>query len=340
MFPRFFSFANVNTKFLPHGFGHHLQSIPKTCHKLNTTLIQNCSNNTHQHQQHSTSTSRRRLRSYPTGGKKSAPPQVYLPDIVSFTPDTSIPIPLTESHHLRVLHLSTGSPITLFNSKGNLASATLLIHQPSSSSPSSSSPLTAKKSNNLYYANIVSRIDEEKKHEIHKIHILINGLKNSRRSDTLVEKLTELNIQQITFVNTNTNSNNRLQRWCAVSAAAAKQSMRPGLPIINLIHTWSDVLNIITEQDHQICIVLCADGHSLVKGIVADEILKKKSENSDVLIVVGGEEGLTNDQIKDLVDKGALKVSLGRLRLRVETAAILAAGIVGQILDVNNINMG
>lgn len=252
---------------------------------------------------------------YPLG-KKGAPSQVYVPS-ETFTSGASVKLPRDELMHLRARRLQDGAQLTLFNERGETASAVLtgieaIVNNVQKSTRSSTD----------------SRINGKNT----GIHAVVALMKSSSRSDWLVEKLTELSVQSITFTSTsrtlNMNTNNRLSRWQRVSVAAAKQSARGAIPELRCV-SWNDCLMLVNE--HDAAFVLCAHGNSLVDT----DVMECVSNARGACFVVGPEGGLEEKEIAALVKAGAKPIGLGAARLRVETAAMVTAGVLGQILDMN-----
>lgn len=254
--------------------------------------------------------------SYPLG-KKGAPSQVYVRS-ETFTSGTLVKLPRDELLHLRARRLEDGAQLTLFNELGDTAFAVLSGNEA-----------------------VVKRVQESSRHSIGSrataakaggVHAIVSLMKSPSRSDWLVEKLTELSIQSITFTSTShtlsTSATERLNRWQRVSVAAAKQSARGSIPELRYV-SWKDCLTLVQEQDA--AFVLCAHENSLMDA----DTMRRISQARGVCFVVGPEGGLTDGEIADMITAGAKPIGLGAARLRVETAAMVTAGMLGQILEMS-----
>jgi 16S rRNA (uracil1498-N3)-methyltransferase len=134
------------------------------------------------------------------------------------------------------------------------------------------------------------------------------------RNDFVIEKCTELGVRKfILFLCENSVvkdlSNARVSRYKKIALSAMLQSMQYYLPEI------AATKNIINSfKDYNAVVVADAKGPQ-----------EAPLEGSAILFMVGPEGGFTAEEIKRYTENGARLFSLGRNRLRSETAAI--AGI-------------
>jgi len=71
---------------------------------------------------------------------------------------------------------------------------------------------------------------------------------------------------------------------------------------------------------------LIAEKHQMAKSL--SEYNFKSSEYKDVLLIVGPESGLSEDEVDLAVKTGIKPISLGSRRLRAETAGIIFPALV------------
>jgi 16S rRNA (uracil1498-N3)-methyltransferase len=116
------------------------------------------------------------------------------------------------------------------------------------------------------------------------------------------------------------------QRWETVVASASAQSGRSILPEIEVPVTFEKFIQ--REGREELRLLLST-------GPEATPILKVLEERAPrkVMILAGPEGGLDVSEVKKAIDVGFEPVSLGRGVLRSETAAVLAAGMVGLWYD-------
>ena len=113
-----------------------------------------------------------------------------------------------------------------------------------------------------------------------------------------------------------------LRRWRAVARAAARQSRRPHIPSITGVATTDDLVERISRYPDALAVALHESG--TVK--LAD--LSVAQANS-LMLVVGPEGGIADDEIAALSEAGARPVRLGPTVLRTSTAAAVALGALG-----------
>ncbi|WIX84301.1 16S rRNA (uracil(1498)-N(3))-methyltransferase [Amycolatopsis sp. DG1A-15b] len=113
-----------------------------------------------------------------------------------------------------------------------------------------------------------------------------------------------------------------LARWRATARAAAKQARRAHVPEVTEPVTTGELAGLAATMS--LTIVLESD----VPERLADLQLP---ETGDVLLVVGPEGGITDEELRILRDAGARAVRLGTTVLRTSTAAAVALGALGAL---------
>lgn len=146
------------------------------------------------------------------------------------------------------------------------------------------------------------------------------------RTDLIIEKGTELGIRRfILYTSQNSTvkelTGGKIERYRKIALSAMLQSQRYFLPEFHVPGRMTDLLSIISSYDT----VLVADPSG-----TGDVSPGKKN----ILFIVGPEGGFDERELSSFLNAGARTLSLGKVRLRSETAAI--AGIV-KILAVNKI---
>ena len=117
-----------------------------------------------------------------------------------------------------------------------------------------------------------------------------------------------------------------LRRWRAVARAAARQSRRPHIPSVTGVVTTAELVAVVRD-------VVAADTMVLALHESATEPLTKLTlaQPDSLMLVVGPEGGLADDEITALTDAGATAVRLGPTVLRTSTAAAVALGALGAL---------
>lgn len=106
-------------------------------------------------------------------------------------------------------------------------------------------------------------------------------------------------------------------KWQASAREAAKQARRSWHPEVPALHSTDDVVALIAAAD--VAVVL---HEGAVGGLASLEL----PDDGEILLVVGPEGGLTDDEIAVLEAAGAQTRRLGAEVLRTSTAGVVAAG--------------
>ena len=113
-----------------------------------------------------------------------------------------------------------------------------------------------------------------------------------------------------------------LARWRATARAAAKQARRAHVPEVTEPVTTGELAGLVATMS--LAIVLESD--------VAERLTDLELPDAgDVLLVVGPEGGVTDEELRVLRDAGARAVRLGTTVLRTSTAAAVALGALGAL---------
>lgn len=221
--------------------------------------------------------------------------------------DSSVIFPREESRHIvKVLRKSTGDILMVTNGRGFLFTTEITSASPQKCEAKVKE--VEKDSSPPYY-----------------LHMLVAPTKMNERYEWFLEKATEIGVQEITPVIC-TNSERKVvktDRFNKVILSAMKQSLHFRKPILNELTGFQNILS--GNIDGEKYIAHCEEG----KERTALKDLIKPGENSHILI--GPEGDFTQDEIELAISKGWQPVSLGKNRLRTETAAIVACHTVALI---------
>ena len=151
----------------------------------------------------------------------------------------------------------------------------------------------------------------------HYIHIAISPPKSHDRIEWFVEKSVEIGIQEISFIHTHcTERNNiKLNRIKKRAISSMKQSLRAYLPKINDMINFQDFINNCNNLGKYV-------GFLKSKNVKLLSHVSKSENNYCVLI--GPEGDFTLEEINNALDFGFQCISLGKARLRTETAGMVA----------------
>lgn len=113
-----------------------------------------------------------------------------------------------------------------------------------------------------------------------------------------------------------------LARWRSTVREAAKQARRPWVPPVGEPVTTAQLARRVAEAAG--ALVLHESASDGLAGVPLPE-------RGELLLVVGPEGGITDDEVAALVTAGARPVRLGREVLRASTAAAVALGALGAL---------
>lgn len=224
---------------------------------------------------------------------------------VFYTPDiqTKPELPEEEAQHcIRVLRLSTGDEITLTDGKGNFYRA----------------EITAA-TNKRCLVKPTETILQEPLWPGH-IHIAMAPTKNMDRNEWFAEKATEIGFDELTFLNCRFSERKviKTERIEKILVSAIKQSLKARLPKLNEMVDFDKF--IARDFPGQKFIAHCYEGEKpLLKNIL--------KPGEDVLVLIGPEGDFSEEEVAKAIKKGFRPISLGKSRLRTETAALVACMI-------------
>lgn len=139
------------------------------------------------------------------------------------------------------------------------------------------------------------------------------------RATWLVEKASELGVSAIRFLGSERAprgfGQRALERLRRVAAAAVEQSRQARLPVLSGVHEWRELESLLAASEERRRLERGAGGWRPVAG------------DGPLALVIGPEGGWTAGEAAELEAAGCHAVGLGPSVLRVETAAVVAAGL-------------
>lgn len=202
----------------------------------------------------------------------------------------------TESKHIcKVLRMSEGDRIAIVNGKGNEFETEI----------SDAHPKKCK-------VKILETITEDAPE--FDIHIAIAPTKMNERMEWFIEKATEIGVTSITFLATKNAERKviKLDRFEKVAISAMKQSRRLYLPVLTDL---TDIQSFISNHPNG----LIAECYDEPKALISSDW---KRHNCAILI--GPEGDFTLEEVEFARKNGYKSISLGKNRLRTETAGLVA----------------
>lgn len=214
-------------------------------------------------------------------------------------------LPEQEAKHcLKILRHRIGDIITLIDGKGSFFRASIL-------------------SENIRACQLAILEQYPQHKRSYYLHIAIAPTKNIDRMEWLVEKCTEIGIDEISFIVCKRSERKevRLDRLEKIAIQALKQSQKAQLPKINACENFDRFLAQDFSFYSQQWVAHVGEGER--RNLI--EILEK---NKNYCILIGPEGDLDASEIQKSVQKGFQPVSLGNSILRTETAGIVACSFV------------
>ncbi|MCD8293431.1 MAG: 16S rRNA (uracil(1498)-N(3))-methyltransferase [Prevotellaceae bacterium] len=223
----------------------------------------------------------------------------YTPDI-----ETRNELPQEEAvHAARVLRLQRGDEVTLTDGRGNFYLARI-------------ADATAKRCT----VEVLERRPQAPLWTGH-LHIALAPTKNMERVEWLVEKATEIGVDEITFLECRFSERRAVkqERVAKILIAAAKQSLKARLPRLGgMVPFDTFIQRAFTGQRF---IAHCHEGEKpLLQTCLR--------QGGDALVLIGPEGDFSEEEVAAALARGFTPVSLGRSRLRTETAALVACHLM------------
>ncbi len=239
----------------------------------------------------------------------------YQPDIESLV------LPEEESAHcVQVLRAQAGDHIMLTDGKGTIYEAEII---------------------NPHRKHCSFRIIRQDRpaplHEGH-VHMAIAPTKNMDRLEWMIEKCVEMGVDEITPVlcRHSERKNINHERLQKILVSAGKQSLKATFPTLHPLTPFSAFVAKRTEQDKFIahCLDLGINGqeehtttdvqHNYAASEAKQALKNRLVRGHSVVILIGPEGDFSQDEIQSALQNGWLPVSLGKARLRTETAGLVA----------------
>jgi 16S rRNA (uracil1498-N3)-methyltransferase len=226
--------------------------------------------------------------------------QPQLPENKFLDPDES-------KHCIKVLRKNTNDEINIIDGRGTFYKGKI------------------SKANHKKCEFEIIETNIEKKYPFHR-HLAIAPTKNMDRMEWLVEKATELGIDEISFFQSSHSERKvvKIERLEKKVVSAMKQSIKATMPKLNELVPYSSILDNDSAVNKFIAYV-DFDNEVHLKNQLAD--------HKNTLVLIGPEGDFTPEEVHLAYSKGFKKVSLGKSRLRTETAALSSIQLMNLAID-------
>jgi 16S rRNA (uracil1498-N3)-methyltransferase len=228
-------------------------------------------------------------------------------------------LPEEEAQHaVRVLRMEMGDEMMLMDGEGIFYRAIVT---------------EATKKRCLY--RIEETLPQERQWQPH-LHLAMAPTKNMDRTEWFAEKATEIGFDELTFLRCRWSERTviKTERVEKILVSAMKQSHKAWKPILNEMADFKAFLQEIKERENrngkvmQKFICHCYEEEGLGEKVALKDAL---NSGEDVLVMVGPEGDFSIDEVKMAEANGFQSVSLGKSRLRTETAALVAVHLMNLI---------
>ena len=202
-------------------------------------------------------------------------------------------------HCIRVLRLENGNEVQLIDGKGGFYNAVIQDAHP--------------KRTILQITSATATFNKRN----HYLHIAMAPTKNMDRMEWFLEKATEIGIDEISLIICQRSERKEVNadRLNKIITSAIKQSIKAYHPLLNEPLTFKQLL--VKPFTGQKFIAHCEPGD---KSNLPDELITHGSS----LVLIGPEGDFTPAEIDDALNNGYKAITLGKSRLRTETAALEA----------------
>ena len=219
----------------------------------------------------------------------------YTPDIA-----TTLELPQDEAAHaIRVLRLAEGSEVMLTDGKGSFYRAEIDM-------------ISGKRC----YVRIVETITPDPLWRGH-LHLAMAPTKNMDRIEWFAEKATEIGFDELTFLDCRFSERRvvKTERVEKILVSAMKQSLKPTLPMLNGMTPFDKFVS--QPFEGQKFIAHCYEGEK-------EALLQALQPGGNALVLIGPEGDFSPEEVQKAMTYGFRPITLGRSRVRTETAALVA----------------
>lgn len=223
----------------------------------------------------------------------------YVPDAAQVNE-----LPADEAMHaMRVLRLKGGDELYLMDGVGNFYRA----------------QVTIAATHHCYY-EILEVLPQERQWKGH-FHLAIAPTKMMDRMEWMVEKATEVGVDEISFLNCAFSErrvvkNPRIEK---IIVSAMKQSHKAWKPVLNEMSTFAHFI-----EQPRAGVKYIAHCYDEIPRVNLFDELRKTPDETEMTVLIGPEGDFSIDEVRQAVDHGYQSVSLGTSRLRTETAGLAA----------------
>jgi 16S rRNA (uracil1498-N3)-methyltransferase len=225
------------------------------------------------------------------------------PDLASVAVGAAVELDGDEAHHAVVKRIRPGEQVALTDGAGTTA------------------VLTVSAATKASLSGVVDSVRSVER-EMPRV-VVVQAIPKGDRGELAVEMLTEVGVDLIVpwaaarsvAVWKGERAGKALAKWRATAREAAKQSRRAWFPEVSDMVTTGEVVELLAKAS--VPVVL----HEAASGPLADLPVPGRGE---IVIVVGPEGGISDEELAAFAEVGAEPVRLGSSVLRTSTAGVAA----------------
>lgn len=229
--------------------------------------------------------------------------------------ETQGELPAEEAcHATRVLRLKEGDEMMLMDGCGTFYRAEITLA-----------------SNHHCLYSIIERLVQPRQWE-GRVHLAIAPTKLTDRMEWLAEKVTEVGIDELSFLNCQFSERRNLktERISKIVVSAVKQSHKAWMPIVNELTPLKQFI-----ADHPSGHRYIAHCYQEVERVNLFDELCRIPASADAVVLIGPEGDFSIDEVRAAVAAGFVSVDLGKSRLRTETAGLSAVMMMQLAKQIN-----
>lgn len=143
------------------------------------------------------------------------------------------------------------------------------------------------------------------------------------RTEWFAEKATEIGVDSLAFLNCKFSERKamRTDRIDKIVVSAMKQSRKAWKPLVTPLTPFKDFVG-----EERAGLKFIAHCYNEIESKDLFTLLQEREDTKgDITVLIGPEGDFSADEVKFAISKGYIPVSLGKSRLRTETAALYAA---------------
>ncbi|MBS0000013.1 MAG: 16S rRNA (uracil(1498)-N(3))-methyltransferase [Cyclobacteriaceae bacterium] len=224
----------------------------------------------------------------------------FLPEIIGGSTRLS---PEESRHCTRVLRKKTGDYVNVLDGKGSIYQCRILKADP----------------DDTLFEIIEKRQQPSRDYSI---HIAIAPTKNMDRMEWFIEKSVEIGIDKISFIRCRNSERTSIKtdRMQKKAVSALKQSGNLFLPELSEMTDINNFISIPFENNRKYI------AHAETGA--GNPLMRNAGARMNYVVMVGPEGDFTGEELKKISAAGFVPVSLSPMRLRTETAGLVACMIL------------